>query len=110
MRKIRSRAAAQLRIAFSRGSAYHFRNYEAAASTLYNIDRVPHPEKGLFMRTLIGSASRLSRASRTASAIAVGLALLGAGIVAAWELGPAPTQTDRRITNIVTRYLRTEHL
>lgn len=67
------------------------------------------------MRTLIGSASRLSRASRTVTAIAVGLALLGAGllgagIVAAWELGPAPTQTDRRITNIVTRYLRTEHL
>src|SRR5689334_4697249 len=30
--------------------------------------------------------------------------------IAAWDLGSGPTQTDRRITNLVTRYLRTDHL
>ena len=28
----------------------------------------------------------------------------------AWEIGSSPSQQDRRITNVVTRYLRTDHL
>ena len=71
--------------------------------------RVIRNTKGFFM----AKHFKLSRSLNTVCLtffVAVGLSLVQSGWLSAWELGPAPTQTDRRITNMVTRYLRTEHV
>ncbi|MBM4004868.1 MAG: tail-specific protease [Planctomycetes bacterium] len=58
-------------------------------------------------------SGRGSRAAR-AAVICFGAVLVSAGWTAipaaAWDLADGPSQTDRRITNLVTRYLKTDHL
>lgn len=58
-------------------------------------------------------SGRSSRAAR-AAVICFGAVLVSAGWTAipaaAWDLADGPSQTDRRITNLVTRYLKTDHL